>query len=97
MHSSKKRHKIKKKKLQNFLYLENKGSNIWHLNVDLWTNFFNHTFGAWLYQAGSNPTSPYIVNFESWLYNLTSVLALGLLLVSSEVDLMILEAQDHQG
>ena len=46
--------------------------------------FFNHTVGAWLHQSGSNPTSHYTVNFESWLYNVTSVLALGFKLVSSE-------------
>ena len=26
--------------LQNFLYLENKGSDIWHLKLDLETKFF---------------------------------------------------------
>ena len=40
--------------------------------------FLNHTIGAWLHQAGSNLTSHYIVNFKSWLYNVTSVLAFGL-------------------
>ena len=64
----------------------------------------NHTIGAWLHQAGLNLTSHYIVNFKNWLYNVPSVLELGLQFISSEggaiwpsppVALVIQEAQGH--
>ena len=51
------------------------------MSLEPWSRdliFLNHTIGAWLHQAGSNLTSHYIVNIKSWLYNVTSVLALGL-------------------